>query len=220
VRPPPGGTPQVSVAADAARLFQKTFPMQIPKLSHLFPSLSQSISSKICSFPDCLEIQHAALGSNTYLAGTYEEAAADELSLDHPVQGLTGWRKSLEQTEAGRIMLSKAMSSGCYERSLPDRYYEVIAIPTWQRCIYISVASTKKAIRSIPKALNISLRCCFSTKFLQTQCIYSNGSIGSRAIRFSMYVAPQLNFMLVHVVSTCKLSMATSFSNASNSNIL
>jgi hypothetical protein len=30
---------------------------------------------------------HAALGSNTYLWGTYEEAAADEFSLDHPAQG-------------------------------------------------------------------------------------------------------------------------------------
>ena len=51
------------------------------------------------------------VGSNTYLQGTYEEAATDEFLLDHPVQGLKGWRQSLEQTEAGRIMLSKAMSS-------------------------------------------------------------------------------------------------------------
>ena len=108
---PRGGTPQVSLAYDAARLFQKTFPMQIPKLSQFFPSLSTGILAKSARFPDCLEIQHAALGSNTYLQGTYEEAATDEFLLDHPVQGLKGWRQSLEQTEAGRIMLSKAMSS-------------------------------------------------------------------------------------------------------------
>ena len=51
------------------------------------------------------------VGRNTYLRGTHEEAAAGEFLLDHPAQGLAGWRKSLGQTEAGRIMLSKAMSS-------------------------------------------------------------------------------------------------------------
>ena len=59
-----------------------------------------------------------------------EEAAADEFSLDHPAQGLKGLRKSLEQTEAGRIMLSKAMSSVCYERSHPGRYPGGIVIPS------------------------------------------------------------------------------------------
>ena len=108
---PRGGTPQGPVAADAARLFQKTFPMQIPKLSQFFPSLSTRFLAKSARFPDCLEIQHAALGSNTYLQGTYEEAATDEFLLGHPVQRLAGWGKSLGQISAGRIMLSKAMSS-------------------------------------------------------------------------------------------------------------
>ena len=34
-----------------------------------------------------------------------------------------------------RIMLSKAMGGVYYQRSLPDRCSEVIAIPSWKGCI-------------------------------------------------------------------------------------
>jgi len=85
---PRGGTPQVSLAYDAARLFQKTFPMQIPKLSHFFPSLSTGILAKSARFQTVWRSSMPLVGSNTYLQGTYEEAATDEFLLDHPVQGL------------------------------------------------------------------------------------------------------------------------------------
>ena len=49
-RLPRGGTPQVPLASDAARLFQKTFPMQIPKLSQFFPSLSTRFLAKSARF--------------------------------------------------------------------------------------------------------------------------------------------------------------------------
>ena len=42
------------------------------------------------------------------------------------------------------IMLSKAMSSVCCQRSLPDRCSEVIAIPSWQEYIHIPSSIYKK----------------------------------------------------------------------------
>ena len=102
---PPGGSP-LGVSSRRYR------PFVSENISHADPQIEPILtlplhrnSSKICSFPDCLEIQHAALGSNTYLQGTYEEAATDEFLLDHPVQRLAGWGKSLGQISAGRIML-------------------------------------------------------------------------------------------------------------------
>ena len=67
------------------------------------------------------------VGSNTYLLGTYEEAATDEFSLDHPVQGLAGWRKSLGQNHAKQGDEQRPL-----ERSHPDRCSEGIAIPSWK----------------------------------------------------------------------------------------
>ena len=90
---PRGGTPRGSVAADAARLFQKTFPMQIPKLSQFLPSLSTRVLAKSARFQTVWRSSMPLVGSNTYLQGTYEEAATDEFLLDHPVQGLAGWRE-------------------------------------------------------------------------------------------------------------------------------
>jgi hypothetical protein len=71
--------------------------------------------------------------------------------LGYPGQGLEGWRKSLEQISAGGIMLSKAMSSVRYERSHPDRRPGGIAVPSNIWGSQCPAASTKKAIRSIPR---------------------------------------------------------------------
>ena len=107
----PGGYPPGVISLRCRSFVSENISHADPQIELIFSLPLHTISSKICSFSDCLEIQHAALGSNTYLQGTYEEAATDEFLLDHPVQGLKGWRQSLEQTEAGRIMLSKATSS-------------------------------------------------------------------------------------------------------------
>jgi hypothetical protein len=107
----PGGHPPGAVSLRCCSFVSENISHADPQIDPIFSLPLHTISSKICSFSDCLEIQHAALGSNTYLQGTYEEAATDEFLLDHPVQRLAGWGKSLGQISAGRIMLSKAMSS-------------------------------------------------------------------------------------------------------------
>ena len=61
-----------------------------------------------------------------------EKATADGFSLDHPAQGRSRLEKKSGAISAGRIMLSKAMGGVYYQRSLPGRCSEVIAIPSWK----------------------------------------------------------------------------------------
>ena len=70
------------------------------------------------------------VGRNTHLWGAYEEAAADEFSLGHPVQGLA----SLEEKSGADFSWQNHAKQGDeqrpLERSHPDRCSEVIAIPS------------------------------------------------------------------------------------------
>ena len=84
----PGGYPPGAISLRCCSFVSENISHADPQIEPIFSLPLHTISSKICSFPDCLEIQHAALGSNTYLRGTYEEAVADDFSLGHPVQGL------------------------------------------------------------------------------------------------------------------------------------
>ena len=107
----PGGYPP-GVSSRRCRSFvSENISHADPQIEPIFSLPLHRNSSKICSFPDCLEIQHAALGSNTYLRWTYKKRLrmnSRSIILHRAVAGIS---KSLGQISAGRIMLSKAMSS-------------------------------------------------------------------------------------------------------------
>ena len=70
------------------------------------------------------------VGSNTYLQGTYEEAATDEFLLDHPVQGLASLEEKSGADWSWQNHAKQGDEQRPLERSHPDRCSEVIVIPS------------------------------------------------------------------------------------------
>ena len=125
------------------------FPASPPhyrRFRHFFPSLSTRILEKSVAFSDCFwRSTMRAGGSNTYPYGRCEDpdGVNSRWAILHRVWQAGGrvYRACLDD----RIMLSKAASSVRYQRSHYGRCSEVIAIPSWQGCIYTPSNIYKKS---------------------------------------------------------------------------
>ena len=127
----PGGYPPGVISLRCRSFVSENISHADPQIQLIFSLPLHRNSSKICSFPDCLEIQHAALGSNTYLRWTYKKRLrmnSRSIILHRAVAGIS---KSLGQISAGRIAHAKqGDEQRPLERSHPDRCSEVISVPS------------------------------------------------------------------------------------------